>query len=100
MGVLDGDGLSNAFEDVEALAGQCRFSDCSHRSEPGCAIRAAIANGTLQGDRFAAYQKLEREAYRSVLASDALARRAERKKWSQISKSVEVHMRFKYGAER
>ena len=100
LGVLDGEGLSNAFEDVEAFAGQCRFSDCSHRSEPGCAIRAAIANGTLQHARFAAYQKLEREAYRSVLASDALARRAERKKWSAISKSVDVHMRLKYGAER
>ncbi|HJP89094.1 MAG TPA: ribosome small subunit-dependent GTPase A [Candidatus Limnocylindrales bacterium] len=100
LGVLDGEGLSNAFEDVEALASQCRFSDCSHRSEPGCAIRAAIAHGELPADRFAAYQKLEREAYRSVLATDALARRAERKKWSQISKSVDVHMRFKYGAER
>ncbi|HEX2626556.1 MAG TPA: ribosome small subunit-dependent GTPase A [Candidatus Limnocylindrales bacterium] len=100
LGVLDGEGLSNAFEDVEALATACRFSDCSHRSEPGCAIRAAIARGELAADRFAAYQKLEREAYRSVLATDALARRAERKKWSQISKRVEVHMRIKYGAER
>jgi ribosome biogenesis GTPase len=100
LGVLDGDGLATAFEDVEALATACRFSDCSHRSEPGCAIRAAIAEGSLRPDRFAAYQKLEREAYRSVLASDALARRAERKRWSAISKSVDVHMRFKYGAER
>lgn len=100
LGVLDGEGLSNAFEDVEALAAQCRFSDCSHRSEPGCAIRAAIAQGSLAADRLAAYQKLEREAYRSVLATDALARRAERKRWSAISKSVDVHMRLKYGTER
>jgi ribosome biogenesis GTPase len=100
LGVLDGEGLSNAFEDVEALAAACRFSDCSHRSEPGCAIRAAIADGSLRADRLAAYQKLEREAYRSVLASDALARRAERRKWSAISKSVDVHMRLKYGADR
>jgi ribosome biogenesis GTPase / thiamine phosphate phosphatase len=100
MGVLDGEGLSNAFEDVEGLVAECRFSDCAHRSEPGCAIQAAIAGGTLRRDRFDAYQKLEREAYRSVLATDALARRAERRKWSAISKSVEVHMRFKYGGER
>ena len=100
LGVLDGEGLANAFEDVETLAAQCRFTDCSHRSEPGCAIQAAIAAGSLAQDRFAAYQKLEREAYRSVLASDALARRAERKRWSAISKSVDVHMRYKYGAER
>ncbi|HET7181471.1 MAG TPA: ribosome small subunit-dependent GTPase A [Candidatus Limnocylindrales bacterium] len=99
LGVLDGEGLSNTFEDVEALAAACRFSDCSHRSEPGCAIRAAIADGSLKADRFAAYQKLEREAYRSVLATDALARRAERKKWTAISKSVGAHMRFKYGGD-
>ena len=100
LGVLDGEGLSNAFEDVERLAADCRFSDCGHRSEPGCAIRAAIAGGSLELGRFAAYQKLEREAHRSVLASDALARRAERKRWSAISKSVDVHMRIKYGGDR
>jgi ribosome biogenesis GTPase len=99
LGVLDGEGLSNAFEDVDRLAGQCRFSDCTHRSEPGCAVRAALADGSLRQDRLAAYQKLEREAYRSVLATDALARRAERKKWTQISKSVGAHMRFKYGGD-
>lgn len=99
LGVLDAEGLSNAFEDVEALAAQCRFTDCSHRSEPGCAIRAAIAEGTLQADRFAAYQKLEREAQRAVLATDAIARRAERKKWTAIHKSVGAHMRFKYGGD-
>jgi ribosome biogenesis GTPase / thiamine phosphate phosphatase len=99
LGVLDGEGLSNAFEDVEALAATCRFSDCSHRSEPGCAVRAAIGDGSLQNDRLVAYQKLEREAYRAVLATDALARRAERKKWSAVSKSVGEHMRFKYGAD-
>lgn len=100
LGVLDGEGLSNAFEDVERLAAECRFTDCSHRSEPGCAVRAALADGTLQPDRLAAFQKLEREAYRSVLATDALARRAERKRWSAIQKSVEIHARFKYGSGR
>jgi ribosome biogenesis GTPase len=99
LGVLDGDGLSSAFEDVEALAAECRFTDCGHRSEPGCAIRAAIAAGTLPHDRFAAYQKLEREAQRAVLATDALARRAERKRWTAIHKSVGAHMRFKYGGD-
>jgi ribosome biogenesis GTPase len=99
LGVLDGEGLSTAFEDVERLAAACRFSDCSHRSEPGCAVRAALADGSLQEDRLAAYQKLEREAYRAVLATDALARRAERKRWTAVSKSVGAHMRFKYGGE-
>ena len=88
------------FEDVEALAAACRFTDCSHRSEPGCAVRAAIADGSLRHERLTAYQKLEREAFRAVLATDALARRAERKRWNAIHKSVDQHMRLKYGAER
>jgi ribosome biogenesis GTPase len=100
LGVLDGDGISTAFDDVEAAAAACRFNDCSHRSEPGCAVRAALHDGSLAQARLDAYDKLQREAYRAVLATDALARRAERKRWNVIHKSVDQHMRLKYGAER
>ncbi len=100
LGIMDGDGVAAAFEDVERAAAECRFSDCEHRSEPGCGVRAAIAAGTLDRARFEAWQKLEREAERAAMATNALARRAERKKWSAISKSVGVHMKMKYGAER
>jgi ribosome biogenesis GTPase len=100
LGVTDGDGVAAAFEDVERAAAECRFSDCEHRSEPGCGVRAAIAAGTLDRARFEAWQKLEREAARAALATDALGRRAERKRWSAIHKSVGEHMRMKYGAER
>jgi ribosome biogenesis GTPase len=100
LGVLDGDGVATAFDDVERIASSCRFNDCSHRSEPGCAIRAAIAGGDLDRARFAAYEKLQREADRAAIATNALGRRAERKKWSAIQRSVEQHMRLKYGAER
>jgi len=100
LGVLDGDGVSAAFDDVEELAATCRFSDCGHRSEPGCAIRAAVAHGQLDPARLDAWRKLEREAERAAMATNVLARRAERKKWSAISRSVDVHMRMKYGAER
>jgi ribosome biogenesis GTPase len=100
LGVLDGDGVSTAFEDVERVAARCRFNDCQHRSEPGCAVRAALHDGTLELDRLDAYNKLKREARRAVLASDAIARRAERRKWTTMSRSVEQHMRLKYGAER
>ena len=100
LGVMDGDGVATAFEDVERAAASCRFSDCEHRSEPGCGVRAAIAAGTLDRGRFEAWQKLEREAERAAMATDALGRRAERKKWSAIQRSVGVHMRMKYGAER
>ena len=100
LGVLEGDGLATAFDDVEQAATQCRFSDCHHRSEPGCAVRAALQAGTLSADRLEAYQKLQREAHRAALATDAVARRAERKKWTVIHRSVDQHMRQKYGAGR
>ena len=100
LGVLDGEGLSTAFDDVERAAAACRFGDCQHRTEPGCAVRAAIASGDLDRARFDAYEKLQREAARAALATDALGRRAERKKWTAITRSVEQHMRLKYGAER
>jgi ribosome biogenesis GTPase len=100
LGVLDGESVSTAFDDVEGLAAGCRFNDCQHRSEPGCAVRAALGDGSLATDRFDAYTKLQREAQRAVLAADALARRAERRRWTAISRSVDQHMRLKYGAER
>ena len=100
LGVLDDEGVSAAFDDVESVAAGCRFSDCGHRAEPGCAVRAALRDGALRPERFDAYEKLQREARRAMLASDALARRAERKRWTTISRSVEQHMRAKYGAER
>jgi ribosome biogenesis GTPase len=99
LGVMDGDGLGSAFEDVERAAADCRFGDCRHRAEPGCGIRAAIAAGRLSRERLEAYQKLEREAHRAALATDAVARRAERKRWNAIHRSVDRHMRLKYGAE-
>ena len=100
LGVLDGEGLSTAFDDVERAAAECRFSDCQHRSEPGCAVRAAVADGTLDQGRLEAWRKLEREAERAAMATDALGRRAERKRWSAIQRSVGVHMKMKYGTER
>jgi len=100
LALLDGDGLASTFEDIEQLAAGCRFSDCRHQSEPGCAIRTALASGELDGGRFAAYRKLEREAHRSELSTNAVARKAERRKWTAMIKGVERHMDQKYGAER
>jgi ribosome biogenesis GTPase / thiamine phosphate phosphatase len=100
LGLLDGDGLANAFEDVERAARGCRFSDCRHETEPGCAVRAALAGGDLDPARFRAFRKLEREAHRAELANDAVARKAERRKWTAMIKGVERHMDHKYGGER
>lgn len=56
-----GEGFKGSFQDVEDIAAGCRFRDCSHRTEPGCAVRAAVRNGILSENRLAAYNKLQRE---------------------------------------
>lgn len=55
------EGLSSAFEDVEAFLGKCRFSDCRHQAEPGCAVKKAIADGLLSEKRFESYLSLKAE---------------------------------------
>ncbi|HVR87934.1 MAG TPA: ribosome small subunit-dependent GTPase A [Candidatus Limnocylindria bacterium] len=66
-------GLDAAFADIEALARSCRFADCDHRSEPGCAVQAAIAMGTLAADRLEGLRKLERQDARIATQQDARA---------------------------
>jgi ribosome biogenesis GTPase len=65
-----GEGFDATFGDVEALAAQCRFNDCSHKREPGCAIRRALADGSLDRDRYASYQKLQRELHALAVRQD------------------------------
>jgi ribosome biogenesis GTPase / thiamine phosphate phosphatase len=72
----DGD-PDQAFEDVAALAKLCRFADCQHRREPGCAVAAAIANNTLSGSRLASYQKLRDERQRDLERRSAAAKLVE-----------------------
>jgi ribosome biogenesis GTPase len=63
-------------------------------------VRTAIDAGGLEPDRLAAYRKLEREARRAELATDAVARKTERRRWSAMMKGVERKMDLKYGTER
>ena len=63
LGLLStGEGLDDSFADIKALAGQCRFADCSHNNEPDCAIRKAIDDGTLNPAHFQSYLKLKAES--------------------------------------
>lgn len=62
VGVTDSEGLGAAFADVEELAASCRFTDCGHQVEPGCAVRAALDEGTLSLRRFESWRALQREA--------------------------------------
>ncbi len=100
LGLSDGGGLAGAFDDLESIVARCRFRDCRHDGEPGCAVRAALAEGRLAPDRLAAFRKLEREARRAELAGNAVARRAERRRWTAIVKGVERAMDLKYGYDR
>ena len=59
---LESANLSKTFADIDVLAGQCRFNDCSHGDEPGCAVRQAIEKGELDARRFENYKKLKKEA--------------------------------------
>ena len=70
-----GAGLADAFADVEALIGHCRFSDCGHDTEPGCAIKAALADGTLDASRWEAYIRLKVESAGGEIARVASAHR-------------------------
>lgn len=87
LGLWDaGDGMSAAFADIEALAAQCRFHDCRHDSEPGCAIAAALESGTLDAARWRAWGKLQRELAFQHNKDDPRAHAASRKVWVQRSK--------------
>ena len=78
LGMWDAsEGLQDAFADVESYLGKCRFSDCRHEREPGCAIRAAIAAGELDLSRWESYQKLKEEA----LSKEEMLRR--KQEWSK-----------------
>jgi ribosome biogenesis GTPase / thiamine phosphate phosphatase len=91
------DGLDRAFEDVDELAVQCRFNDCEHRTEPGCAVRAAIATGALDAARLESYRHLQRELRYLEIRQDARARSEERKRWAATGKIGREQARQKRG---
>ncbi|WP_234447840.1 ribosome small subunit-dependent GTPase A [Viridibacillus soli] len=62
--------LSKSFSDIDVLTKQCKFNDCQHKSEPGCAVQQAITNGELSNKRLQSYLKLEREARHAELKAE------------------------------
>jgi ribosome biogenesis GTPase len=83
-----GDAMGEAFQDVEELAAGCRFADCRHEQEPGCAIRGALEDGSLSGVRYASYVKLQKELAYHERKADAGAARAEKDRWKNIHKQL------------
>jgi len=80
--------LDTGFKDVEQFASSCRFSDCQHTNQPGCAVQEALENGSLTRERYASYEKLKRELAYVERKADAAAQKAERGKWKQITKDM------------
>jgi ribosome biogenesis GTPase len=89
------DGLGETFADVEELAAKCRFNDCAHRSEPGCAVRAALDDGTLDLGRWTSYKKLQRELAHLERRLDNRLRAEERKRWAKVGAEARERMRAK-----
>lgn len=91
----DEDSLTATFADVETFAADCRFDDCAHDTEPGCAVRQALEDGDLPQERFVAWQRLHRELAYLARKTDTGAARAERARWKSISKQHKAIRRGK-----
>jgi ribosome biogenesis GTPase len=85
------EGLDRAFPDIEVLARGCRFGDCRHESEPGCAVVEAKESGRLSPDRVASYRKLRAEAEFQARKSDPVARRAALAEHKTALKTMKYH---------
>ena len=82
------DTIDDGFDDISALALGCRFRDCGHQTEPGCDVRAAVADGRLNAVRLRAWEQMRREAAAAELRSDTAARRKADRKLGKIIRSA------------
>jgi ribosome biogenesis GTPase len=88
VGLIDADeGLGTVFDDIERLAQNCRFRDCGHTTEPGCAVRDALEGGLLDAGRWAHFQKLGRELAALELTKDRTAQEVERRRLDALQRT-------------
>ena len=84
----DEDALADSFGDIDELAEQCRFRDCTHTGEPGCAVLAAVESGAMSPERIEHFHRQQRELRYLARKQDQRTRQAERAKWKTIHKSL------------
>lgn len=96
---VDPSAIDATFADVASLAARCRFSDCSHQAEPGCAIRTALDAGRLDPGRWQNFQKLQREQAYAARKADARLERDVKSKWKKLNTAMRQQLRFKDAAE-
>lgn len=87
--------VDSVYGDVQELLNSCRFSDCGHGSEPGCAVQAALASGELSEEHWNSYGKLQREAAYARRKSDKALQADEKRKWARISQNMRARLREK-----
>lgn len=87
--------IDTTFSDIDELSATCRFSDCSHQSEPGCSVQQAIVEGILSLERFQSYVKLQREIDYQARKVDPTLARNEKEKWKKINKQLKSHYKGK-----
>ncbi|MGY5057956.1 ribosome small subunit-dependent GTPase A [Streptomyces sp. 900105755] len=101
VGLFDAEtGVGQVFAEIEELAGDCRFSDCGHESEPGCAVRLAVETGELPVRRLESYRKLMRENQWIVAKTDARLRSEMKKDWKKRGAVGKAAMEAKRGRWR
>jgi ribosome biogenesis GTPase len=85
----DVDTVDEVFDDIGELAEQCRFGDCQHEAEPGCAVRAALRTGRLSADRFESWEVLRREAAAAELRADPHARHQAERRFGKVAREAQ-----------
>lgn len=95
---LDGSSLDSAFPEIESAAAACRFRDCTHTSEPGCAVKDALAEGTITVDRYESWLGLGRESRFIEARSGGPAGLTEKSRWKTISKLAKAHKKLSMDA--
>lgn len=96
---VDEAAVDETFGDVAALVARCRFHDCTHGGEPGCAVRTALEDGTLDEARWQSYAKLQREQAYAARRADPRLARQERDRWKKLLNGVKARERFERGVE-
>jgi ribosome biogenesis GTPase len=94
LGLLDDEGIDTTFADVAAFAERCRFRDCTHTTEPDCAVIGAAETGELPADRLASYRKLVREIAATERASDPLLASRTKARWKSIHRAMRVRSKI------
>ena len=97
LGETEASSIDATFTDVTAIANACRFTDCRHHGEPGCAIHAALDDGSLSFDRWQSFQKLQREQAYAARKADARLARETKRAWKKLNHDARVRAQFKNG---